>query len=179
MCAVECPSRVNIPKLMLEAKSKYRAFHHAAPVEMMLGRAEAVSRLGSLAAPLANRLTNNALLRRLGEPLVGIDRRRPMAPFAHRGFTWQAGAGDRQLAPARDLAASGTLRRPLVAYFCDLFANYNDPELGLAVVRVLEAHGFEVVIPEQRSSGIPEMLYGYAGGRPRPPVSTSRGRFPM
>ena len=27
MCAVECPSNVNIPKLMLEAKSKYRAAH--------------------------------------------------------------------------------------------------------------------------------------------------------
>ncbi len=25
MCALECPSNVNIPKLMLEAKSKYRA----------------------------------------------------------------------------------------------------------------------------------------------------------
>ena len=28
---------------------------------------------------------------------------------------------------------------------------------------MLEAHGIEVVLPEQRSSGIPEMLYGYAG----------------
>ena len=54
MCAVECPSRVNIPKLMLEAKSKYRTLHRATPVEVMLGHAETVSRLGSLAAPLAN-----------------------------------------------------------------------------------------------------------------------------
>jgi FAD/FMN-containing dehydrogenase/Fe-S oxidoreductase len=166
MCAVECPSRVNIPKLMLEAKSKYRAFHHAAPVEMMLGRAETVSRLGSLAAPLANRVTNNHLLRRLAEPVVGVDRRRPMAAFSGRTFKRQAGADDHQLAPTRDLAAGGAAaggrRRPLVAYFSDLFANYNDPELGLAVVRILEAHGYEVVVPEQRSSGIPEMLYGYA-----------------
>ena len=47
-------------------------------------------------------------------------------------------------------------------YFYDLFANYNDPQLALAVVRVLEAHGVRVVIPDQRPSGIPEMLYGYA-----------------
>jgi len=158
MCAVECPSRVNIPKLMLEAKSKYRAIHRASPVEMTLGRAETMSRLGSIAAPLANRATSNRLLRRLGEALAGIDRRRPMAPFASRTFDRQAGAGNRQLAAAR-----GPVRRqPLVAYFSDLFANYNDPALALAVVRILEAHGLDMVIPEQRPSGIPEMLYGYA-----------------
>ena len=30
------------------------------------------------------------------------------------------------------------------------------------MVRILRAHGIEVVLPEQRASGIPEMLYGYA-----------------
>jgi FAD/FMN-containing dehydrogenase/Fe-S oxidoreductase len=162
MCAVECPSRVDIPKLMLEAKSKYRTLHRATPVEVMLGHAETVSRLGSLAAPLANAVTNNALLRRLGEPVAGIDKRRPMAPFARRTFRRQSGADDRQLAATRDLSASGSTTRPLVAYFSDLFASYNDPALALAAIRVLEAHGCEVVVPEQHSSGIPEMLYGYA-----------------
>ena len=33
MCAVECPSNVNIPKLMLEAKSKYREAHRGSPTE--------------------------------------------------------------------------------------------------------------------------------------------------
>lgn len=154
MCAVECPSQVNIPKLMLEAKSKYRAVHRAGPVEMLLTNAETVSRAGSLAAPLANRLVNQPLLRRLAEPVVGIDRRRSMAPFARKTFSRLAGArtGDAGAGPAA----------PLVAYFYDLFAEYNDPELALTVERMLAAHGLRVVIPPQRSSGIPEMLYGYA-----------------
>jgi glycerol-3-phosphate dehydrogenase subunit C len=49
-----------------------------------------------------------------------------------------------------------------VAYFYDLFAQYNDPELAHATLRVLGAHGINVLLPEQRASGIPEMLYGYA-----------------
>jgi Fe-S oxidoreductase len=193
MCAVECPSNVNIPKLMLEAKSKYRAAHRATPADMILGRAEAISRLGRLAAPLANRLMNRSALRRLAEPITGIDRRRPMARFARRTFREMAradgGAAARASSEAaaraagaapqtrRDYAAptggppplagaapgtATTAPAPTVAYFYDLFANYNDPELALAVERVLVAHGVRVVLPEQRASGIPEMLYGYA-----------------
>lgn len=51
---------------------------------------------------------------------------------------------------------------PTVVYFYDLFANYNDPELAEAVERVLQVHGLHVLLPGQRTSGIPEMLYGYA-----------------
>ena len=167
MCAVECPSRVNIPKLMLEAKSKYHALNRATPVEMMLGNAEMVSRLGSLVAPIANQVTSNRLLRRAGQPIAGIDKRRPMAPFARRTFGRLAGSDDHQLAASRGVVTRGSAdgyasRRPLVAYFSDLFANYNDPSIAFAAIRILETHGCEVVIPEQRSSAIPEMLYGYA-----------------
>ena len=164
MCAVECPSRVNIPKLMLEAKSKYRAMHGAKPVERILGRAETVSRLGHVASPLANRLMNQPALRRLAEPLLGIDRRRPMAPFTRQTFsesvTARAGTTAAGFPPpmvgARDSA------QPAAAYFYDVFANYNEPELALAVERVIAAHGIQLIVPDQRASGIPEMLYGFA-----------------
>ncbi len=55
MCAVECPSHVNIPKLVLEAKSRFRQHHRPTAVDFVLSRAETVTRLGSFAAPLANR----------------------------------------------------------------------------------------------------------------------------
>ncbi len=176
MCAVECPSNVNIPKLMLEAKSRYRARHPARPVEFILGHAETVSRLGHFAAPLANRLMNRLWLRRLAEPLVGIDRRRPMAPFARQTFAEMVAArakGRRQTEATSGAAPAPTGAHgppsepvdagPVVAYFYDLYANYNEPDLALVVERVLAAHGVRVLLPEQRASGIPEMLYGYAG----------------
>jgi FAD/FMN-containing dehydrogenase/Fe-S oxidoreductase len=176
MCAVECPSSVDIPKLMLEAKSKYRAAHRATPVEALLGRAETLSRLGSLAAPLANRAAKSPLLRRLAEPLVGIDRRRAMAPFARKTYPSLVAArrigGTGSMVPVEQRGATGQAGAdraeeppvtPLVVYFYDLFARYNDPELAATVERLLRAHGRRVVLPEQRASGVPEMLYGYAG----------------
>jgi FAD/FMN-containing dehydrogenase/Fe-S oxidoreductase len=167
MCAVECPSNVNIPKLMLEAKSRYRAVHRASPVETVLGRAETVSRLGRRTASLTNRLLNRPLLRRLAEPVLGIDRRRPMASFATKTFgeivaARAGGAPDGTIGPAVIEAPKAGVQSPTVAYFYDLFANYNDPGLALTVERVLNAHGVGVVLPTQRASGVPEMLYGYA-----------------
>ncbi len=162
MCAVECPSTVNIPKLMLEAKSKYRQTHRAAPVEMVLGHAERISRLGSRAAPVANRVMNRPFLRRLAEPILGIDRRRMMAPFTRLTFAELLAQRAGGAAPSAAASSPGTPAIPTVAYFYDLFANYNEPELALAVERVLAAHGIRVVLPEQRASGIPEMLYGYS-----------------
>ncbi len=167
MCAVECPSNVNIPKLMLEAKSKYREAHRGSPTEALLGHAEVTSALGRRFAPVANPLLVQPALRRIAEPVLGIDRRRRMPRFSRRTFAQTA----RDATPSRPAlaapgaapgAARGTTRPRLAAYFYDLYAGYNDPELGLAVLRVLEAHGIEVVLPEQRASGIPEMLYGYA-----------------
>jgi Fe-S oxidoreductase len=170
MCAIECPSNVNIPKLMLEAKSKYREVHHGSPTDLLLGHAESASALGRRFAPLANPVLSQTLLRRLSEPLTGIDRRRRMPRFARRTLAGRlnAAAALPPLPTAGPAASSpdtalGPGARPLLAaYFHDLFAGYNDPELGLAVIRMLRAHGIEVVLPEQRSSGIPEMLYGYA-----------------
>ena len=86
MCAVECPSNVNIPKLMLEAKSKYRDAHHGSPTDALLGHAETTSVFGRRFASLANPLLAQPLLRRLAEPITGIDHRRRMPRFARRTF---------------------------------------------------------------------------------------------
>jgi glycerol-3-phosphate dehydrogenase subunit C len=122
---------------------------------------------------------NCPLLRRLGEPVLGIDRRRPMAPFARqtyrnlvrarvergtRGAAQPPGSAAAELAAAPQPGAALAVAAgvPTVVYFYDLYANYNDPGLALAVERVLVAHGIRVVVPEQRASGTSEMLYGFA-----------------
>jgi glycerol-3-phosphate dehydrogenase subunit C len=119
---------------------------------------------------------NRLWLRRLAEPLMGIDRRRPMAPFARQTFAEMVAErteGRRQTETTSGAAPAPTGAHgpppepadagPVVAYFYDLYANYNEPDLALVVESVLAAHGVRVLLPEQWASGIPEMLYGYAG----------------
>ena len=166
MCAAECPSGVNIPKLVLEAKSRYRLHHRASPVEFVLSHAESMARTASRLAPLANRALAIAPIRRLAESLLGMDRRRPLGPFARRAFRSNIPTGTLAKAGPPSVSARGNAQvlgtGPMVAYFCDLFADYYDPSLAQSAVDVLTAHGATVVVPQQRSSGIPEMLYGYA-----------------
>ena len=171
MCAVECPSNVNIPKLMLEAKSRYREAHRASPVEMILGRAETVSRLGHLAAPLANRLINqprppapgraapghrpappDGALRPPDLPPAGSGRRRGSWPHVARPAATRRG----RRRPPRLPSPTSTTSSPTTTT-----RSWPSPWS-----RVLAAHGVRVVLPEQRASGIPEMLYGYADKAP-------------
>jgi Fe-S oxidoreductase len=47
-----------------------------------------------------------------------------------------------------------------VAYFVDTYANFNDHELGFAVLDVLRHNGVEVILPAQRPSPLPAIVYG-------------------
>lgn len=47
-----------------------------------------------------------------------------------------------------------------VAFFHDLYANYNRPDLGLAAIERLLQAGCHVEVPEQRGSGYPYVSYG-------------------
>lgn len=153
MCAVECPSNVNIPKLMLEAKSKYRSLGQARPVERALGNADLLFTAGHLVAPVANAVLKRETIRSIGERVVGIDRRRRLPPFAKQTFE-QRLRQRKAPTPAR--------RQPdgTVALFYEMYVNYNDPELGFILEQLLMAHGLDVVFPPQKSSGILEMAYG-------------------
>ena len=45
---------------------------------------------------------------------------------------------------------SSSFRIPKVAYFVDVFANYTDPQVAEAAVRVLQHNGLEVYVPPQQ-----------------------------
>ena len=47
-----------------------------------------------------------------------------------------------------------------VAYFLDSYVNYNDHELGFAVLDVLRHNAVEVIIPKQRPAPLPAIVYG-------------------
>jgi glycerol-3-phosphate dehydrogenase subunit C len=50
--------------------------------------------------------------------------------------------------------------KPRVAYFVDTFAEYNRPEIAISALKLLERCGVGVVIPPQKSSGMPYFSYG-------------------
>jgi FAD/FMN-containing dehydrogenase/Fe-S oxidoreductase len=153
MCALECPAHVNIPKLMLEAKAANVAEHGLDHKDWVLARADGFARLASRIAPLLNPALANRPMRWLLEKIFGLARQRRLPRFALRPFLRRA--------RRRGLTRKKASDRPRVAYFVDLFANYNDPQLAEAVVAVLEHQDIDVYVPPgQRGSGMAALAYG-------------------
>jgi Fe-S oxidoreductase/FAD/FMN-containing dehydrogenase len=139
MCAFECPARVNIPKLMLEAKAANIAEHGLDRSEWVLARIESFAALGSAFAFLTNAALGSRAFRWMAEKLFGMSRKRRLPAFAGRSFLRRAAR--------RGLTKPPRSNRPRVAYFVDVFANYNDPQIAEAAVAVLQHNDIDVFVP--------------------------------
>jgi FAD/FMN-containing dehydrogenase/Fe-S oxidoreductase len=153
MCALECPAHVNIPKLMLEAKAANVAEHGLDRKDWFFARAEGFARWGSALALVVNLGLGSRAVRWLLEKLFGLSRRRRLPRFALRSFL--------RLARRRGWTRRPATERPRVAYFVDVFANFNDPQIAEAVVAVLRHNGLEVYVPPgQRGCGMTALAHG-------------------
>lgn len=153
MCERQCPSGVNVSMLMTAARAEYVRRQGLRRTEFVLSHNRYLSRLGSAFAPLSNVFLRLPVSKWLLERVTGIDRRRSMPRFG-RGSFLKAGR--------KYLASCGPMAQPVdkVAYFVDTYANFNDHELGFAVVDVLRHNGVEVILPDQRPAPLPAIVYG-------------------
>lgn len=140
-CQVACPSDVPIAHINILSKYRHATQKGLSRSSKLLSRSFLFGDSGSLLAPLANRALSSNIVRRLNQLFAGIDARRPLPKFSFTTFgAWAKGR------------ISKSSRRK-VAYFHGCFTNNNAPEVGQAVVRVLEHLGCEVIIPEQYCCG--------------------------
>ncbi len=153
MCTLDCPSGVDIPKIIAEVRGRLVARLGLRRAQKVLADGEKMSRMGSRFAPAANLTMSLPPARWVMEKLTGIDRRRPMPKFA-----W--GCGVKKL--NKYVASLGDLPTPAdkAVYFVDLVARWNDHSLGRAVVDVLRHNDIEVVVPPQKSAAATPIGYG-------------------
>lgn len=153
MCTIECPAGVDISKLVIEARAEVgrrRGFRRA---EKMLARNRLMSIMGSALAPFSNWILGWKLPRFFMQKCIGLDRLRPLPKFQRGSFL---GKGRQYLGSA------GPVTDPVdrVAYFVDSYANFNDHELGFAVLKTLRHNGIDVILPDQRPAPLPAFVYG-------------------
>ncbi len=149
-CKKECPIGVDMAKFKFEFLGKYYEQHDAPLRSRLFGNIAALSRLGASTAPLANWANRLPSLRWLLDRFLGIDRRRTLPAFARQTFpSWFKTRQTGRSAP-----------RGQVVLFNDTFMDYNYPQVGRATVAVLEAAGFQVVLPDKRCCGRPMLSKG-------------------
>jgi glycerol-3-phosphate dehydrogenase subunit C len=158
LCFLKCPYTpphefmIDIPKLLLRAKA-VRAKHQGGPTaqDRFLGNTDANGRLFGKFAPLANWGAGFKPGRLLMERAVGIHRDRILPKYHALTF---ANWFKRQIQNSTSKMQNSVAK---VALFYTCPVNYNDPEVGQAIVKVLEHNDIEVAIVEERCCGQPQL----------------------
>ncbi len=155
LCKEICPAKIDMPFMIAEVKQRGRDTHPASKAERTMMAADRFAALGSAFAPIANPLLTNSLFRTILEKITGLDRRRKLPKFNFRPYIRRHASHTR--------TADVPVKRK-VAFFLDVYANYNAPELAERAVQLLEQAGCEVVVPRQKPSGYPLLAYGDVDG---------------
>ncbi len=154
-CDSACPSGVPLSQMHNTARGEYVEGMSKLSREYVRNRILAnygrLARIGSRVPRLTNFVMSNRVTKWFNERLLGIASEREFPAFATQTFgEWYEERGGPQI-ESED-------RR--IAYFHGDYSNFNTPEVAKALVRVFEAFGYEVVVPEQRCSGTPMFANG-------------------
>ncbi|MFQ5857637.1 MAG: heterodisulfide reductase-related iron-sulfur binding cluster [Anaerolineae bacterium] len=145
-CRARCPLDIDLPAMISEAKAEAGATRWQDQFYCNLGL---LFQGSSLIAPLSNWLFNWPLARLPMEWVAGMDRERKLPRF-HR---------DTFLNQYHRRSSSPTSDR-MVLYYPGCYVNFTDPELGWAVVGILERNGFRVLVPKHLCCGVACFPYG-------------------
>ena len=148
-CKAECPSNVDMAKIKYEVMAHYHKANGLPLHRRLFGEIGALAPLGSMFSPFSNWAVNNGISKWIAEKLVGVDRRRDMPTFVRPTYEqWFQKRRSRRTSDKK------------VVLFSDTFMNYSEPSIGKAAVELLEACGFEVLLPKKRCCGRPLISEG-------------------
>ena len=139
-CTVECPSNVNLTLLKAELQHARIQRRGLTLQERLFSSVDRLARIGCAVPRLTNALLDFTPLGYLGSRFLGITTSRPLPRFARERF-------DHWFAKRKTHAGKF---RGRVMLWDDTFVRYYEPHIGMAAVKVLEAAGFEVVLPKLR-----------------------------
>jgi glycerol-3-phosphate dehydrogenase subunit C len=138
-CEVACPSDVKIGDIIQAARIKYST---AKPKlrDVMLANTDFVGSMSTIAAPVVNATVALKPVKALMDSVLAIDKHRTFPKYASQKFeTWfKKYAADRQ----NDYSKH-------VSYFHGCYVNYNFPQLGKDLVKIMNAVGYGVHLLEK------------------------------
>lgn len=143
-CKSECPSNVDVAKLKAEFLQHYYDANGVPLRSKMIANFSKFSRLGAMAPSLYNLVMKTPGLSNAVKGFAGFAQKRSMPTL----YKTTLKSWFRRHQHATNGASNGK-----VYLFCDEFTNYNDTDIGIQAIQLLEKLGYEVVIPEHGESG--------------------------
>jgi FAD/FMN-containing dehydrogenase/Fe-S oxidoreductase len=152
-CKAECPSQVDMAKIKYEFLQHYYDDHGTPLSVQAIGSVAKLAPLAQKLAPLANAMLPLKSVRFLLDKVIKVDKRRVLPLYANEDFaTW--------FKRRQQTVTTSTEVRPPVALFADTWTMYNEPEVGQAAVKVLEALGYAVELVSYGCCGRPQISKG-------------------
>jgi FAD/FMN-containing dehydrogenase/Fe-S oxidoreductase len=167
-CKSECPSNVDMAKLKAEWLQHYYDANGVPLRSKLIANFSFLSSLGAIAPGIYNFVVTNNVVSKLVKRFSGFALERSM-PTLHKttlkswykkykskehGTTnkeWRSDGSTNEQPGITTKHKPQTTNK--IYLFCDEFTNYNDTEIGIKAIRLLERLGYEVIIPKHEESG--------------------------
>jgi len=147
-CKSDCPSNVDVAKLKMEFLHQYYKENGVPIRSRLVGNFSTLSKVASYVPWAYNFIFETPFLRRIANTIVGFHPDRTMPLLAKSTFkSWFK-------------SQKGTSTKRKVFLFVDEFTNYNDVEIGITAVKLLNRLGYEVIVPNHVESGRPQLSKG-------------------
>ena len=144
-CEMACPCGVEPAQIILKAQQRYGLEHPRTPAHLLFANNYYLSALGSLTAPLANRIAATKVGKKIFSAM-GIATYIPFPKFRFRKLSWNKKTPNR--------------RSRKVAFFYGCFINFYRPDIGRKIIQLLKSFNVDVVLPPQWCCGLPALGNG-------------------
>jgi len=151
------PWNVDFPHLMLRAKAQKFKRGETRFRDRLLTSTDRLGKLATIpvVVEMVNKANNTPVARRAMEAVLGVHRDRRLPPYTRNRFAAQAGASIAW--PVRD----GQRTPGKVAIFSTCYVNYNEPGIGLDLIRILEHNEIPyTLVDKEVCCGMPKLELG-------------------
>ena len=151
-CEVACPSDVKIGDIIQRARATHEK-HTPSLRNAILSHTDLMGSVSTPFAPLVNATTGLKPVRKLLDMALKIDHRRTLPKYASGGTfrRWY-----------RNQATQQAQFSEQVAFFHGCYVNYNHPQLGKDLLRVINALGVGVqLLNKEKCCGVPLIANGF------------------
>ena len=143
-CKSECPSNVDVAKLKAEFLQQYYDANGVPFRSKLIANFTTAAKLASLFPSLYNFIISNVITGSVIKILSGFAIKRSMPKISKVTLeNWFQ----------KNYTSINKNGNKKVYLFCDEFTNYNDAEIGIKGILLLEKLGYEVLLPKQVESG--------------------------
>lgn len=146
-CKSECPSNVDMAKLKAEYLQHYYDANGVPLRSWLVGNINKINRLAMLVPSVYNYVINRSPISNSVKNFIGFSEKRHMPELAPHTFKSWLSKNLKKLNSSLDKDAAR------ICLFVDEFTNYNDTEVGIKCVKLLNKLGYLIILSDHKESG--------------------------